>query len=964
MVRAQGFVAIPKGGGDASSAKRNAVEAAKSLEEYLRIHYSMLRDFGTVDLKTSGSSINIDDVVHYHVYGDYRLLTTEVLGPRPDHNAFQFTEADMIAANKEDLAEYIQEITTHYNTTPSVMTPYMRVGVDGKYEAIPLLRFKTTNYHANIRVEEANNPRLHTRLLAEGHGVYSEGYMDQLNGFFGYEGAADQGPFVKGPRSHQAIMPRMSHWANNQLHAGTQATRFFLPSLGTMLVSGDITKLANYVGGRLDFIIDDLVENAWDAPYNFLREFNYRTPEELQDEYGPLFSNNNIARDLNSKDIEDAPRIFYEWARHICAHPDYRMYLEQTLRILAQEEIDIIDACGGSFNVCRNPEPSTDTKVTRPSVIFRIAKEATQAHNISKAGENFIKQLLNQGREPVGVGTAVKLTDRGERKLQDGLDALNDLPVDDDENRDIQNTVETDDTFYISAIENQNYQLTRNYEGDVGTLYFPMNPDNSPDINENHWFPKNNFEVYDEDEGEIMSEETKRDKNIGGKIDPLHKVFMRIVMDVYMTFETFASISTNNIGWKKFTKQQNKNQDRNLRKPYAGGGDGGKSSLPIGEFLAEQRLEINLGKLASEYASNRANVESVKQFYSQDLLGAEVQWLSNSISDFLPTLVSEMQGPSNLLVQEMYIPPEDNDPRLGTITDEVGQVSTTEDRNVDYARVRPEVIFLRLDSALLRDIFIEYTKQHNSFIAGIAKKSGKKGKKNRKGQKGKNQNQSNKKILPTMWVLLKEQAVSVASTEGLKPHIMWNIILDAVDNYRSTLTMQYPLVPEHWATTFTVANLRKDPGAFGESIDTEQQGTLLSEYLLFLETTYYNSFDFIAAISSALDKIRITLVSDLNDLKRFFVERLHEDSKYKILGREFWPAYQRLLYIMRSFADIPPGVRGEYTAQHFDERAREQMAEGMQTTPGSQGAEPVYGRVSDVSPKRLRQGEVVRRPGM
>ena len=215
-----------------------------------------------------------------------------------------------------------------------------------------------------------------------------------------------------------------------------------------------------------------------------------------------------------------------------------------------------------------------------------------------------------------------------------------------------------------------------------------------------------------------------------------------------------------------------------------------------------------------------------------------------------------------------------------------------------------------------------------------------------------------------MWTLVKQQALSVASTENLKPHIMWNVLLDAVDRYRSERTMQYPLIPEHWATTFTVANLRKDPEMYGEVVDEVQQKALLVEYLEFLEATYFNSFIFLGQLSSALDKIRILLISDLDTLKRLFVERLHQDAKSKVLGRRFFPAYQKLLYIMRSFADIPPQVRGEYSAMVFDTEAKSMMRDQMTLTRGSQGGQPIVTMLEDGSPAQARPEQVQRRPGL
>ena len=65
---------------------------------------------------------------------------------------------------------------------------------------------------------------------------------------------------------------------------------------------------------------------------------------------------------------------------------------------------------------------------------------------------------------------------------------------------------------------------------------------------------------------------------------------------------------------------------------------------------------------------------------------------------------------------------------------------------------------------------------------------------------------------------------------------------------------------------------------------------------------------------------------------------------------------------MRTFADIPPELRGEYTASRFDEKAIEQMQEQAREM-GTQLREPVYGQVEDVSPRFMREGQVYRPPG-
>ena len=954
-IKSQAHVAAPKGG-DINAAKQKALQAAKNLEEYLLIHYTMLRDYSGVSAADDRSQLSFDDIVHYHVYGDYRLLVSQVLGPHIDPDEFAFTANDLTRADQDNLAQYIQLIEEHYNTTETVMSPLLQLGDRQSFRTLPIMRFKTTQYGAPLGEaqpvipDETRENRLANRLAAESQ------YLDKLNGFFGFQ-AALPGEFVKQSRQRTQIEARMSHWANKQLHAGTQATRFFLPSLGTMLVSGDLTKLDKYIGNRLDFVIDDIVDNIPQQRYDYLYQFQHREPNELQAEYGPMMNNNNIARDLDNQGIETAPRLFYEWAKHICAHPDYQMYLEQ-VATMTQAEQDIIDACGGQTIVSRNDSKEPNLRVAMPSVIFGIAKNATQRDNMFKAGEYFIKELLNAGRAAFGEGTAVKLNETARNRFQQQVDNLQVGPPDDQDEEllGLQEEFDPEDTFYISKIVRvgniDRYQVSRIYKGDYnGEAIFPLHPllDGNPDDNAVTWLERGDFTVYDEDSNAELDEEEMREKNLGGKIDNLHKVFMRIVMDVYMTFETYATLITNFVGYKKFSRFQGKNKEPRLRSPVGGGGGSGGSSKAIGEFLVEQRLEITLGQLATQYASMRTGTQNMEKFYSQDLLGAEVQWLSSSISQFSPTLTTagpQLKG--NVLVQEMYIPP----------------AGLQANQEYQLERVKPEVIFLKLDSALLRDIFIEYTNQQNAYVAATARQAGKKKKKNRKGQGGKNKNQSNKKILPTMWMLVKQQALSVASTENLKPHIMWNLLFDTVDKYRSELTMQYPLVPEHWATTFTVANLRKDPEVYGETVNEEEQRELLIDYMNFLETTYFNSYTFLGRLSAALDKIRINMISDIPTLQRYFVERLHQDSKAKILGRRYFPAYQTLLYIMRSFADIPANVRGEYSAMVFDEQAKEIMRQQMRGPRGSQSGEPIVAAITDISPRQIRPEQVVRRPGL
>ena len=157
-IKSLGHVTAPKGGGNIGQAKQNAVDAAKSLEEYLLVHYTMLRDYAGVNAENGRSEINLHDIVHYHVYGDYRLLMSEVLGPHIDAFPPPLSGDELERANNEDLRTYISQIEAHYNTTQSVMSPMIAGTPDNRFRTVPLMRFKTTRYGDNTN--EVNQNRL------------------------------------------------------------------------------------------------------------------------------------------------------------------------------------------------------------------------------------------------------------------------------------------------------------------------------------------------------------------------------------------------------------------------------------------------------------------------------------------------------------------------------------------------------------------------------------------------------------------------------------------------------------------------------------------------------------------------------------------------------------------------------------------------------------------------------------
>ena len=115
-IKSQGHVTGPNRGAE-NAAKTKAIVAAKNLEEYLLAHYTMLRDYSGVNIEDDRSQLSFDDAVHYHVYGDYRLMTSEVLGPHVDDAKYGFTGDELITADEDQLQEYIQEIRSEEHTS-------------------------------------------------------------------------------------------------------------------------------------------------------------------------------------------------------------------------------------------------------------------------------------------------------------------------------------------------------------------------------------------------------------------------------------------------------------------------------------------------------------------------------------------------------------------------------------------------------------------------------------------------------------------------------------------------------------------------------------------------------------------------------------------------------------------------------------------------------------------------------
>ena len=304
--KSQGFYSKPKRkGGDVSVdlAKGLAVSAADSIGKFHETHYAMVRDFS--EFEEGRSLVTTHDHVHYHVYGDYRLNLSELIGPNFDVVSVQ--AADLRTARGPELTGILDTIASEYHTVPTTISRMVQEGRgNAQYQPVPMLRFKVANYKDDvtrgtaIETDEVAGrrflqvPRLHSHLVSEGHssranlGVDEEDTngCDKLQGFI--QAGSESGDFVRLGRTRLDIgtLDYPDGLTINCILEPKQQ-RFFLPSLGTILVSAErLDGLKDYVGARIEYMEEEVTEGLDDNKYNLLPEFHYHSVANLSARYG------------------------------------------------------------------------------------------------------------------------------------------------------------------------------------------------------------------------------------------------------------------------------------------------------------------------------------------------------------------------------------------------------------------------------------------------------------------------------------------------------------------------------------------------------------------------------------------------------------------------------------------------------------------------------------------------------
>lgn len=98
--------------------------------------------------------------------------------------------------------------------------------------------------------------------------------------------------------------------------------------------------------------------------------------------------------------------------------------------------------------------------------------------------------------------------------------------------------------------------------------------------------------------------------------------------------------------------------------------------------------------------------------------------------------------------------------------------------------------------------------------------------------------------------------------------------------------------------------LTRDTRLMGTTPDVPRNITLFKTYVAFLRKSYGTNYKLIAALLTAFQRTSSRQITDIEELRRFFTERLKDDEKFKIKN-EGIPAYRMFVLICRRVLSAP-----------------------------------------------------------
>ena len=353
----------------------------------------------------------------------------------------------------------------------------------------------------------------------------------------------------------------------------------------------------------------------------------------------------------------------------------------------------------------------------------------------------------------------------------------------------------------------------------------------------------------------------------------------RVLVDCYFEMETYLllSVNSNNINFKRFSSEQ-KEDDASLSADYFQQSSG-KKKFKVGDFLAEQRANLMEGYLASLLAHTRD--EGLRTLYDGELMISEIDWYTKTISSRLLAATSAPQVQSPLAIRQFPSLPKPYPANVSPL-----------------GIVQAETILRTLDVPTLRVIMEEY---FDSFYTSISSRAKALDDKPTKGKKKKNK----KLLIEQMWDTVDSTVATIVSLPDVRSHQLWSVTFDAVESARAkTSERSTPVMPPSWAGRFFKSDLIRDRRLTGQPENKEESVILLKNYIGFLKSAYSKNYSLVGQLLGSFQKIAARSIVDIDELQQFFTARLKNDEKFELRGERF-NAFRQFIYICRTFLSMP-----------------------------------------------------------
>lgn len=377
-------------------------------------------------------------------------------------------------------------------------------------------------------------------------------------------------------------------------------------------------------------------------------------------------------------------------------------------------------------------------------------------------------------------------------------------------------------------------------------------------------------EVEDEDQDE-EEEEIEFSANFNGNL----YVLSRIMLDAYFEMESHLSLVLNStkVAFNKYSKDLNQtNSDIVTDDDFYE--TRGKNKTAVADFLAQERSTI-MGGLAGSFLA-LAGDSNYRQLFEGDLNLREVKWYS----DFIATRLLQAR------------PIEEQQSALAELRAEPvpGSVAA-------FQLVTPQTVLRKLDVPTLRLIMSRYFVDFYQRLTAIARRLDER-------PQSKNQRKKNKKRLSEqMWDTVEATVSTMLSLEGVNPAEFWRQTFAAVENARGNDRSRL-ILPPSWAGTVFRADLERDAFITGKAPDLTKNISLFRTYVSFLRTTYSEEYELIGNLLGAFQTTAAKQLENIQELRDFFATRLENDNKFRLRG-EGVPAYRLFVYICRGVLSIP-----------------------------------------------------------